>query len=82
MKLNEHQILEFTERGILRLENLIPNAVANQAKEIALEKLSKFHENERWNYESVKDLPFPKANSCLPETAIINRGSSQNSHRP
>ena len=65
MKLNEHQILEFTERGILRLENFIPAALANQAKEIALEKLGKFHENERWNYESVKDLSFPKANKVF-----------------
>ena len=65
MKLNEHQILEFTERGILRLENFIPAALAKQAKEITLEKLNKFHKNGRWNYDSVKDLPFPKANKVF-----------------
>lgn len=65
MKLNENQIQEFKERGILRLENFIPAALANQAKEITLEKLSKFYQNGRWNYESVKDLPFPKANKVF-----------------
>ncbi|MEL6252868.1 MAG: phytanoyl-CoA dioxygenase family protein [Bacteroidota bacterium] len=65
MKLNDLQIQEFNERGILRLENFIPAAIANQAAEIALEKLSKFHENEKWNYESVKDIPFPKANKVF-----------------
>lgn len=65
MKLNENQIQEFKERGILRLENFIPASIAKDAQKVALEKLSKFHENEKWNYESVKDLPFPKANKVF-----------------
>jgi len=65
MKLSENQIQEFKERGILRLENFIPASIANDAEKIALEKLGKFHENGSWNYESVKNLSFPKANKVF-----------------
>lgn len=65
MKLDQEQIQEFTERGILRLKNFIPAGIADEAQQIALEKLNKFHQNGKWNYESVQDLSFPKANKVF-----------------
>ena len=65
MNLKEGQIREFQTRGILRLEDFIPATIATAAQRVALKKLSKFYENGNWDFESVKDLPFPKANKVF-----------------